>query len=159
MRKSVFCLLAALALVLTLAACGGGKPSSSPYDTSLPQAIAEAGAFSEELDSLDGDTAFFLFHLADYGIQREEMTDCTMLCSSGGTCEQAAVLVFDWAGDSQADAVKSALDDYVKGQISANENYRPAEIPKLEDALIQQQGDSFLLVVANDLEAAKGAIS
>ena len=44
------------------------------------------------------------------------------------------------------------------GQISTNESYRPGEIPKLEAALVEQQGASVLLVVANDLDAAKSVI-
>ncbi len=156
MKKTSCLVPALLALVLVLTACGEKAPAA--YSTSLPQTIAEAGAFSEELDPLDADTAFYLFHLADYGITREELTDCAFLCSSGGTCEQACVLLFQWAGESQADQVNTALKDYIQGQITANENYRPAEIPKLEQAMIRQQGDSFLLVVANDLEAAKGAV-
>ena len=52
----------------------------------------------------------------------------------------------------------AALEDYVQGQITENENYRPAEIPKLESALVDQRGSTVLLVVANDLEAAQSAL-
>ena len=47
-----------------------------------------------------------------------------------------------------------ALEDYVAGQITANEDYRPAEIPKLENALVKQLQHTVLLLVANDYEAA-----
>ena len=159
-------LLTALALTLALSACGGGGGGDSSgdagsYDTSLAQAVSDAGAFSEQLDPLDADTGFYLFHLADAGIQREELADCAILCSSGGTCEQVAVLQFPWAegkAEERQAQVMEALQSYIDGQIEANVNYRPDEIPKLENALIQQKGDSFLLIVASDLEAAKGAI-
>lgn len=144
----------ALALALTLTACGGAKEAA--YETSAVQAMADAGAFSEELEELDADTAFALYGLADCGLSREELTDCAVLRSAGATCEEGAVLIF--SGEKQASEAKKALDSYVSAQISANETYRPAEIPKLESALVEQRDNSVLLVVAADLEAAQSAL-
>ena len=50
------------------------------------------------------------------------------------------------------------MPDYVQSQIEANEDYRPGEIPKLENALVSQQGSTVLLVVANDLDAANALL-
>jgi hypothetical protein len=66
------------------------------------------------------------------------------------------VLVFTSADKAQT--AKGALEDYVQSQIDANTDYRPAEIPKLEGALVDIRGETLLLVVANDLDAAKGAL-
>ena len=151
--KRLLSAAAALALALTLTACGGGGGQEKPYETSAVQAMADAGAFSEELDA---DTAFALYGLADCGLSREDLTDCAVLRSAGATCEEGAVLVF--SGEKQAGEAKKALDSYVSGQISANETYRPAEIPKLESALVEQKSNSVLLVVAADLEAAQSAL-
>jgi len=171
-QMRLFALTAAALLVL--AGCGGqggaskaegdGSEGASPYSVEDVRAIADAGAFSEELEELDGDTAFALYKLADYGLEREELADCAVLRSAGATCEETAVLVLTGgsgdAGDSleQAETAAAALEDYVKGQIAANEDYRPGEIPKLEEALVRRSGNTVLLVVANDLEAAKSAI-
>ena len=108
------------------------------------------------MEELDGDTAFALYRLADYGLSREDLTDCAVLRSSGATCEEGAVLVF--AGEDQADQGRKALESYVQNQITSNRDYRPAEIPKLESALISRQGNTVLLVVASDYEAAQGAL-
>ena len=66
------------------------------------------------------------------------------------------------AFDSEAHAkdAQKALEDYVQGQIDANEDYgyRLAEVPKLKDAYIDVKGCTVLMVVANDLEAAKKAV-
>ena len=80
------------------------------------------------------------------------------MCSSDLTCEEAAVLVFTSA--DKAKTAKGALEDYVQGQIDANEDYgyRLAEVPKLKDAYIDVKGCTVLMVVANDLEAAKKAV-
>lgn len=151
--------LTAAALLLALAACQGKEePAPRPYETGDLQAIEEAGAFSEALEELDGDTAFALYKLADYGLSREDLVDCAVLRSAGATCEEGAVLVFDELDQEQADQVPQALKDYVQQQIDANVDYRPAEIPKLENALIQGRGNSFLLAIANDGPAAQAAV-
>ena len=143
-----------LALALGLAACGG--QAGAEYEAKDVRAMADAGAFSEELEELDGDTAFVLYGLADSGLERENLEDCAVLRSAGATCEEAAVLVFD--SEAHAEAAKGALEDYVQSQIDENTDYRPAEIPKLEDAYLSPKGKTLLLVVADDIEAAKKAV-
>jgi len=70
-----------------------------------------------------------------------------------------AVLVF--AGDNadergeKAEKACQALEDYVQNQIDSNADYRPNEIPKLENALIEGRGNRIVLVVAEDVEQAK----
>ena len=145
-----------LALTLGLTACGGG---GGRYETKDVQAMADAGAFSEELETLDGDVAFSaLYRLGDYGLEREDLTDSAILRSAGGTCEEGAVLV--WDSEEDARTAKEALEDYVQKQIDQNESYgyRLAEIPKLKDAYIDVRGSTVLLVVASDLDAAKSAL-
>ena len=146
--KKLLSLTLALALVLGLTACGGKKEN---YKTGDVQAMVKAGAFSEELEELDGDTAFALYKLADAGLEREDLKDCAVQRSAGATCEEAAVLVFTSA--DKAKTAKGALEDYVQGQIEANTDYRPAEIPKLEEALVDVRGETLLLAVANDRDA------
>ena len=155
MRKYIRVMLAAV-LALALTACGGGENGQTAYSPEQVQAMADAGAFSETLEELDGDTAFALYRLADYGLSREDLTDCAVLRSSGATCEEGAVLVF--AGEDQADQGRKALEVYLQNQITSNEDYRPAEIPKLEAAELSCRGNTVLLVVASDLEAALGAL-
>ena len=144
----------ALALALSLTACGGqDKTEGERYDTTVVEAAAEAGAFSEELEELDGDTAFALYKLADYGLAREDLTDCAVLRSSGATCEEAAVLIM--ADSGKAAEAEKALDAYVEEQIASNTDYRPTEIPKLENAVVDCKGSTVLLLVANDMDAAE----
>ena len=148
-----------LALLLGLSACAKGGDNDAPplYGTYHVAALVEAGAFSEELEELDGDTAFMLYKLADYDLEREDLKDCAVQRSAGATCEEAAVLVFTSA--DKAKTAKGALEDYVQGQIEANTDYRPAEIPKLEVALVDVRGETLLLAVANDREAVEQTLN
>ena len=142
-----------LTLLLLLSGCGKKEEG---YSVDAVNQMAQSGAFSEELEELDGDIAFSLYRLADQGLEREDLTGCAVLRSAGATCEEGAVLVF--SDDAQAGKALTALQDYIQGQIEANEDYRPGEIPKLENALVSQQGSTVLLVVANDLDAANALL-
>ena len=158
--KKLFRLTLALVILLGLTACGGETNDAPPlYFSGQVAKIDESGAFTAglyDLEEVDADTAFLLYRLGDRGLEREDMKECTSLRSAGATCEEAAVLVF-----SSADGAKTAVDalnDYIAGQINENADYRPAEIPKLENAWISRRGETVLLVVANDLDAAKKAV-
>ncbi len=151
--KKLLSLTLALALVLGLTACGGKKEN---YKTGDVQAMVKAGAFSEELEELDGDTAFALYKLADAGLEREDLKDCAVLRSAGATCEEAAVLVL--SDNQKAKSAGKALFAYIDQQIAANEDYRPAEIPKLKGAYCNTWGNTVLMVVASDMDAAKTAL-
>ena len=151
--KKLLSLTLALALVLGLTACGGKKEN---YKTGDVQAMVKAGAFSEELEELDGDTAFALYKLADAGLEREDLKDCAVLRSAGATCEEAVVLVL--SDNQKAKSAGKALFAYIDQQIAANEDYRPAEIPKLKGAYCNTWGNTVLMVVASDMDAAKTAL-
>ena len=153
--KKLLTIMLALALSLGMTACGG--KDSGDYKPADVQAMAEAGAFSETLEELDADTAFSaLYRLESYGLAREDLKDCSVLRSAGATCEEGAVLVFDT--EDHAQTAQEALERYVQGQIEANRDYRPAEIPKLEDAVLDRRENTLLLVVAADTQAAKDAV-
>jgi len=157
MKKRLLAALLAAVCLCSLAACGGGADADPEgYSLSAVDAMAQNGAFSEELETLDADTAFMLYRLSDYGLDREALTGCAVLRSSGATCEECAVLLFQT--EDQAKEAKQALLDYVQSQIDANVDYRPAEIPKLEEARVSQVGNTLLLAVAADQNAVEKAV-
>lgn len=153
--KKLLTVTLALALVLGLSACGG-KNDYAVWNADHAQAILDSGAFSEELEELDADTAFMLYKLADYGLDREKLKEATVRRSAGATCEELAVLIFD--SEDSASSARDALEAYVQNQIDENTDYRPAEIPKLEGARINQREETVLFVVANDRETAQKAV-
>ena len=156
MKKRILSLVLAFACLCVLSSCGGGADGPTGYTTDAVTLLAEGGAFSEELEPLDGDIPFALYGLAGYGLTLEDLTDCAMIRSTGATCEEAAVLI--WKTEEQAVQAKDAMADYLQSQIDTNVDYRPAEIPKLENAKLSQLGKTVLLVVANDYSAAEKAV-
>lgn len=158
MRKKLLAALLSLACLASLAACGSPASDGDPtgYETKAVDLLADGGAFSEPLETLDSETAFLLYRFSDYELEAGAMTACAALRSSGATCEEAAVVI--WQTEEQAAQAKQALEDYIRSQIDANADYRPAEIPKLEEARISQLNNTVLLVVANDMDAAEEAV-
>ena len=140
---------ATLLLLCGLCACGEAKQEETEgFSIKLVDELAEQGAFSEKLEMLDADTVFMLYQFADYGLEREMLMDCMVLRSAGATCEEAAVLV--WTTSEAMGSAHQALGDYMEDQIISNEDYRPNEIPKLQEARLGMKGNTTLLVVAND---------
>ena len=151
-----YLLLLAGVLLLLSSACGSKTESLAVWSEGHGQDILDSGAFSEELEELDADTAWALYGLGQAGLDRESLTSAMCRRSAGATCEELAVLVFN--NEEAASAAVSSLQSYVEDQIEANRDYRPAEIPKLENAWISQRGYTLLMVVADDLQAAKQAV-
>ena len=155
MKKWILLLAGAL-LAVSLTACGSEEDSLASWTEDHGQDILASAAFSEELEELDLDTVFLLYKLGDAGLSREELTGGLCRRSAGATCEELAVLIFD--SEAAAETAAQSLQTYLEGQIASNEDYRPAEIPKLEGAWVEQRGNTLLMVVANDVQAAKEAV-
>lgn len=157
--KKLLTVTLALALALGLTSCGGKENDAPLYNAADVTAIDEAGAFDADLydlEGLDADIAFMLYRLEEAGLEREDLTSCSGRRSAGATCEEAVVLVF--TDSDKAETAVDALKDYIQHQIDENTDYRPAEIPKLENAYIDRRGESVLMVVAGDIDAAKKAV-
>ena len=150
--KKILC--SALAGLLLLAVCAGcSKKEEGEAKTSFPpeetvQALLDSGAFSEPLEELD---PALLFHL-----EGEDYAGSVLYFSTGATSEAAAVIAAKDA--DQASAVKETLSAWVDAQIEATRNYQPAEVEKLEHAILEVRGNTVLLAVAADWEKAEAAV-
>lgn len=151
MQKWKICSLA-LALGLSLTACGGGEAETQQsYDPEVAtQALLDSGAFSEQLESIDAGMAQNYFGLD------AAPEEAAVYGSTGATAETAAVLVFD--SEETASAAADNLEVWIEDQKAACEGYLPAEIPKLDGAILDQAGNSVVLVVAGDYDKAQAAL-
>jgi hypothetical protein len=165
--KRALILLSALCLTLSLTACGGGgsAPQTDPVtvdSTTLPdpetmaQAYLDGGAFSESLEALDLDTAYRLYGLADYNVSREDLVGGAVYLSAGATAEEVAVLTC--ASANVAHAAQEALEAHLEAQKEAYADYLPDEVTKLEQANVVIYGDTVILTVAADQDAADAVV-
>lgn len=94
---------------------------------------------------------FLLYGLEEAGLAQEQLVDASAHRSSGATCEEVALLTF--ADEVTAQTAANALELYVTAQIELNKDYRPGELPKLEQVFLERRGTTVLLMVANDYQA------
>ena len=142
----LFGLVAAVVCLLALAGCGGQSGGEAGYTKEQVQELLDSGAFTDVLDELDCDTAWALYGLEEAGLSREDLTDGVIYRSAGATCEELSLLIF--ADSGAAKTAQGALESYLQSQIENNQDYRPGEIPKLEDAVLRQEGSTVLLAVS-----------
>ncbi len=151
--KKLLCMILSATLILGICVgCGEKKPEkeSSFQPSQTVQTLMDSGAFSEPLEELDPTLLFQLpGEAADY-------EGSVLRYSSGATAETAAVICVRQA--DQVGAVKAALETWVQYQIEAEQDYRPAEAEKLENAILEVRGFTVLLVVAADAAKAQAAI-
>lgn len=152
--KKMLCVLLAAAMLLVGTACEKEPEKEPSFPATLTtQALLDSGAFSEQLEELDLDIALMMFWLSG---DVTEYEGSKVYCSTGATSEIAAVISV--ADESKVPEVEQALKAWVNSQIEAEKDYRPAEVPKLENAIIEARGFTVLLAVAADAEKAIEAV-
>ncbi len=116
------------------------------------QEILDAGVFEDELAAVDTSYSEMLM-----GIAASDYTDAVICGSSGATAEMVAV--FETAGSDAAAALKEKCEAYVTRQTQSYADYKPAEVDKLNHAIIKSNGQYVILCVAKDYENAEKLIS
>lgn len=143
-------LLPALLLTLALTACSGGGDLAFDPATTAETVLASDG-FSEQLEQLDGEIACAIYYM-----DPSTVVDSVVYCSTGATAEEVAVFVLE--DEEGAAAAKSALEGRVADQKAVLESYQPNEMAKLERAYVEVRGNSVLLIVADDIDAAMSTL-
>lgn len=144
-------LLPALMLCLCLTACGGGQEGYDPETTA--QALLDSGAFSQVLDTVDTETACDALY---GGLDADTVEDGVVYASLSAGAEELAVLRL--TDEDSAKTALAALEDRVAFQTEALRDYQPGEVGKLDSAIVEQKGNTVLLVVAADYDEAQAAL-
>ena len=147
-------MILAAALCLLLGACSSPAESgTTAFDPeTATQAVLDYGAFSVDLTELD---AAMLYDFSGYGLDDSTLT-ASKAYSASGFAEQVSVTV--WKDEASAQAAVDMFKTYLEDMAATYKDYAPAEVPKLENAVLEQRGTSVLLAVANDADAVKTAV-
>lgn len=144
----------AIVLCLALASCSNGAQDQAPaaYEpAATAQALLDSEAFSGELSEIGKDAI-----PAYYGLDESTVQDCVAYGSMAAGSEGFVVAVF--TDEAAAKTGVEVLQAWVDLQKSAQSNYMPEEVAKLEKAIIDQRGASAVLVVPNDSSAAQAVL-
>lgn len=135
-------------LVLSLAACGEKAPAAFDPARDAQALMGEAGIFVETLEAIDQATACAL-----YGIDEATVTASAVYMANATSAEELAI--FTLADEEAAQAAAKQLGYRVDDRIDELTGYLPAEVPKLETAVVETRGNSVLLLVCSDYDGAK----
>ncbi|QIB70247.1 DUF4358 domain-containing protein [Aminipila butyrica] len=152
-KKSVMVMMA-LGLMTGLAGCGGAKETTgnvSALEQAEPSALAayivENTVFKDSISQVDGEIFYSLYNLSE-----EIAPEAVLYSSTGATAEEVAVIQ---AADGKVEDVLQACEDRIQAQKEGFENYVPGELDKLSDPILESYGNTVILVVCDDKEAAK----
>ena len=149
MKRTTRALALALALTLALGLAACGEPAAPSVDIdALADELLAAATFGETMNPIPEETAAGL-----YGAP--EGTRAVAYGGTGATAEELAV--FDCGSAEAAGALVQTLEQRNQSRIEGYQSYNPAEVPKLESAVILSGGQYVVLIVATDAAAAKDA--
>ena len=170
-KKRILCLLC-VAFCLFLTACGEKEAEVTPsvgsdaqtgpsqsaevkpriFEAADVEAVLAAGVFSEELEQVDAELVYGL-----YGLSADAVTDCVAYLSTGASAEE--IVLFTVADESGVVTIENACEWRLEDQTFGYKDYKPTEVPKLENAIVEVRENTVLFVVANDWEGAAAAIA
>lgn len=150
-----FCLFAAGCL----AGCGtdGDEKEKDGSDAAaidvqqLADQLVSQVSFEDQLSGVDQETALLL-----YGLEAGQIKSCAVYAGTGATAEEVAV--FEASDEEAVDAVVNSVNKRVESQLADYADYRPEEVPKLENAVIETSGNYVVLCVCADDAAARTLI-
>jgi len=138
--------LAFLAFCMVFGALTGCTEKAKPaeYDLeALGKQIADSGAFSDILSPVNKEIA-----ASFYGFEDAEVTECVEYCSTGATTEEIALI--KCADEEAAAKISAKAKARVETQRTIYESYAPLEMPKLDDAIVTQDGLYVFYIVSAD---------
>lgn len=134
--------VSSMAAILLLAGCGGG---SSADPTSTAEKIVKDLELTDKMDAMDDSQINGLFFFEDGVVKSSSLYLAN---------DQSADVVGVFETDNM-DAVKQAVNTYLETTKIQNQNYNPNEVFKIDNAVVDDNGKTLVLIVCDDLESAK----
>lgn len=150
LKKTAAFLTAGL-LALSLAGCSGGFSGKSADPQAWAKTITKNVKFTDDLTAL-GTAAAEKRYAAGAG----SVVACAVYAGTGATAEEFAV--WKMKDEKSAETMLQNAKDLVKSQQETYADYRPAEVPKLKNAVLEQRDTVVVLCVSADDAGAKKVI-
>jgi len=138
------CLILPLQAVLAMLTACGTTAGQVPYRAADAKASVDAGAFSGVMTEVDNEVVPLLF-----GVEDAAFAECSCYTASNTSVSADEVTVFVMKDADGASAAVEACRQRVEAQIDSRWDYCPDQVPRLEDAVILQRGNTVLLAVGD----------
>lgn len=148
MKKRLTGIVMCVAMAVAMLGCNKAKEVDV---TSLANELNTGIVYQDELTILGEDVVPMIF---DFGDAR--LAEAIVMEGSGGTAEEIVVIKCEDA-DSAA-AVENTLKERVAEQKESFTDYVPAEIEKLDAAVVYRNGSYAVLCVSDEPDKAKSII-
>ncbi len=149
--KKLITVLLAVSLLL-LAGCGGKSDAKALDLEAFTADVLKTVEYDDELIALsEKNVANYYKKLPSSGVAAYKI----YVSATSGTTNELAV--FQCENANAVSAVKEAVEARLQMQRENYENYIPAEVSRLDDALIKTSGNYVLLSVSPDNDAVDAA--
>lgn len=150
MRQMIKRIAAAGAAALCVVAAGCSKQLTLEPADALAQ-LKDEITFTDQMTDMDSESTC-RFYDVDTGL----VNDSSAYVGSGATAESMAV--FEAVDADAAGSIADALQTFTDGWIAGYSDYKPEEVPKLESAVLEQNGVYVVFCVSADNTTAKTAV-
>lgn len=151
MRQQMKRCAAALAAALCMMAAGCGKQQAEIDPADAVQQLRDSMSFTDQMTDMDSAGACRF-----YDVDTALVQDSAAYVGSGATAESLAV--FEATDADAAQSIADALQTFTDSWIEGYSDYKPEEVPKLESAVLEQDGVYVVFCVTSDNAAAKTAV-
>ncbi|MCI8441596.1 MAG: DUF4358 domain-containing protein [Provencibacterium sp.] len=150
-RTAVLLMTALLVFTALFVGCSERESGQEEIDLSAAaqSALSEAG-FSEELVALDENTILRRYPTLD--LTKVESYE-VYVSGSMGTAEELGLFKAKSSGDLKD--IRAAVDRRIEDLKLNFEDYRPDEMPKIEDAVIVEKGSYLLFAIVPESTAVR----
>lgn len=145
-KRILICMLAILCL------CGCGKDKTVSLDVKkLGDQLADELSYDDQLTQLSEEMSRRLYCYTD-----QQVEESRVYVSTGATTEEIAV--FRCVDEDEAQSLENAARRRIQTQIESVRNYQPAEVERLENALVQRYDCYLVVSISNEPQQAKEII-
>lgn len=144
---------AAAALIIFLAAgCGTNSGSTTVDVQQVAKDLAENVTYAEPLTEFDTEGAERALH-----VDAADVAQACAYIGSGATVDE--VSVWEAVDDTAAANIEQTLADRIAQRITDYADYKPEEVPKLQDAILERSGRYVVCCVTGDAQTAQDEIT
>lgn len=162
MKKKLFrqtlILLMIIGCIAALSGCGATPAGTEPVTTEVSEPVAldlnaisnelsDGNVFGDAIEPIDTSYIEMLMKIAP-----TDYTTAIINMSSGATAERLAL--FEAADNTAALALKDKCDQHIAEQVDAYAGYMPAEVDKLNNAIVAVYDKYVVLCVAENYTGA-----